>query len=208
MEGGVKKMTKEELKQKNKWFLKGGRGSGKTIRALYKFYGNRIEELEAQIEKMKCCDNCKHNRPVVTVNKTIKLSGELDYAIRYDVEHDLFHAQNVFSDEYITPTFVTYVQKLEQDLSNKKLAIQNRKADIERLEQENAELKARLQKKTNTTTVSDYPYSALKLEEAKEIIKKLVDGIMVISDPKVELTDVNSFVAEAEKFLKESEVEK
>jgi len=47
-----------------------------------------------------------------------------------------------------------------------------------------------------------------KLTKAKEIIKKLVDGIMVISDPKVELTDVNSFVAEAEKFLKESEVEK
>jgi len=122
----------------NKWFLKGGRGSGKTIRALYEVYGNRIAELE-------------------------------------------------------------------QDLSNKKLAIQNRKADIERLEKENAELKARLQKKTNTTTVSDYPYSALKLEEAKEIIKKLVDGIRVISDPKVELTDVNSFVAEAEKFLKEIE---
>ena len=47
-----------------------------------------------------------------------------------------------------------------------------------------------------------------KLTKAKEIIKKLVDGIRVISDPKVELTDVNSFVAEAEKFLKESEVEK
>lgn len=42
---------------------------------------------------------------------------------------------------------------------------------IEELEKENAELKARLQKKINTTTVSDYPYSALKLEEAKEIIE-------------------------------------
>jgi len=43
------------------------------------------------------------------------------------------------------------------------------------------------------------------LKQAKEIIKKLVDGIRVISDPKVELTDVNSFVAEAEQFLKENE---
>ena len=45
----------------------------------------------------------------------MKLSRELDYRIRYDVEHDLFHAQNIFSDEYITPTFVEYVQKLEKE---------------------------------------------------------------------------------------------
>ena len=45
----------------------------------------------------------------------MKLSGELDYRIRYDVEHNLFHAQNVFNDEYITPTFVEYVQKLEKE---------------------------------------------------------------------------------------------
>ena len=45
----------------------------------------------------------------------MKLSGELDYRIRYDVEHDLFHAQNIFSDEYIKPTFVEYVQKLEKE---------------------------------------------------------------------------------------------
>ena len=44
-----------------------------------------------------------------------KLSGELDYRICYDVEHDLFHAQNVFNDEYIKPTFIEYVQKLEKE---------------------------------------------------------------------------------------------
>ena len=44
----------------------------------------------------------------------MKLSGELDYRIRYDVEHDLFHAQNVFNDEYIKPTFIEYVQNLEK----------------------------------------------------------------------------------------------
>lgn len=44
----------------------------------------------------------------------MKLSGELDYRIRYDVEHDLFHAQNVFNDEYIKPTFIEYVQELEK----------------------------------------------------------------------------------------------
>ena len=30
-----------------------------------------------------------------------ELSGELEYRIRYDVEHDLFHVQNIFSEEYI-----------------------------------------------------------------------------------------------------------
>jgi len=234
MEGGVKKMTKEELKQKNKWFLKGGRGSGKTIRALYKFYGNRIEELEAQIEKMKCCDNCKHNRPVVTVNKTIKLSGELDYAIRYDVEHDLFHAQNVFSDEYITPTFVTYVQKLEQDLSNKKLAIQNRKADIERLENENAELKEKISYLKDNLRVArkdrenlqldvakglkefvkDFPATAIRymadekyveqLTKAKELLNEFM-RISKASDEDFE-HDYSELVREAEQFLKEVEI--
>ena len=55
----------------------------------------------------------------------MKLSGELDYRIRYDVEHDLFHAQNVFNDEYITPTFVEYVQKLEKE--NAELKSENQK---------------------------------------------------------------------------------
>lgn len=43
------------------------------------------------------------------------LSGDLSYFIGYDVEHDLFHAQNVFNDEYIKPTFVEYVQKIETE---------------------------------------------------------------------------------------------
>lgn len=36
------------------------------------------------------------------------------------VWHDLFHPQNVFSDEYITPTFVEYVRKLEQQIEKMK----------------------------------------------------------------------------------------
>ena len=75
--GDKKKMTKEELKpidvskytitetgqvlkmNKNKCFLNSGRGSGKTFRLLCETYENKIAELEAQIEKMKCCYNCK-----------------------------------------------------------------------------------------------------------------------------------------------------
>lgn len=31
----------------------------------------RIEELEQQIEKMQCCENCKRYKPCVTCNETI-----------------------------------------------------------------------------------------------------------------------------------------
>lgn len=65
---------------KTKWFLNGGRGSGRTIRLLCEAYENKIAELEekniellgklaftenalnnakAQIEKFKICGNCK-----------------------------------------------------------------------------------------------------------------------------------------------------
>lgn len=79
-----------------------------------------------------------------------KIKGELGYRIEYDVEHNLFHAQNVFSDEYITPTFVEYVQKLEKENAELKEHI---KADCidcadyiknQKLEKENAELKMKI----------------------------------------------------------------
>lgn len=54
-------------------------------------------------------------KDIIKGDRTMELSGELDYRIRYDVEHDLFHAQNVFNDEYITPTFIEYVHKLEKE---------------------------------------------------------------------------------------------
>lgn len=33
-----------------------------TVDRFFKPYQKRIAELEAQIEKMKCCYNCKHSR--------------------------------------------------------------------------------------------------------------------------------------------------
>lgn len=70
----------------------------------------------------------------------MKLSGELEYRIRYDVEHDLFHAQNVFSDEYITPTFVEYVQKLEKENAENESEARELNIRLDRLIKENAEL--------------------------------------------------------------------
>ena len=86
------------------------------------------------------------------------LSGELDYRIRYDVEHDLFHAQNVFNDEYIKPTFIEYVQKLEK---------------------ENAELKGEADSVLDNWCKGNDPCPHLKkrdeqLAKAKEIIRELL----------------------------------
>lgn len=38
---------------KNKWFLKGGRGSGRTFRLLCETYENKIAELEAENAELK-----------------------------------------------------------------------------------------------------------------------------------------------------------
>lgn len=72
-----------------------------------------------------------------------------------------------------------------------------------KLTEENAELKARLQKKINTTTVSDYPYSALKLEEAKELLNEFM-RISKASDEDFE-HDYSELIGETEQFIKDLE---
>jgi len=59
-----------------------------------------------------------------------KTEGELGRRIEYDVEHDLFHPQNIYSDEYITPTFVEYVKQLEGKNSRYKEMCEDMKADM------------------------------------------------------------------------------
>ena len=74
-----------------------------------------------------------------------KTKGELGRRIEYDVEHNLFHPQNIYSDEYITPTFVEYVKQLERKLeqTEKDLAdYQFNYPTIKELQKENAELKS------------------------------------------------------------------
>jgi glutamyl-tRNA reductase len=114
--------------------------------------------------------------------RKMKLSGELDYRIRYDVEHDLFHAQNVFNDEYITPTFVEYVQKLEK---------------------ENAEFRKEWQEQVQKATDEGYARTlqTIQLTKAKEIIKNL----MVFAE--MDDREYEKEYKEAEQFLN-SEVEK
>ena len=75
---------------------------------------------------------------------------------------------------------------------------------MQQLEKENAELKAQLQKKVNTTTVSDYPYSALKLEQAKEIIREYVriQNACFTNEDDVYVAE-RDLLTNAEAFLKE-----
>ena len=170
----------------------------------------------------------------------MNLSGELSYRIGYDVEHDLFHAQNVFNDEYIKPTFIEYVQKLEKENTELKDALEGYKqnakwcdkcdkiTDLEKenkvlaqnledteiinkaLEKENAELKsiADFQQSGNMSRYFELKRQAEKLEEAKELLKKL----LVHSKRYIWIADDNNKpimqkeIAEVEQFL--SEVEK
>ena len=110
------------------------------------------------------------------------LSGELDYRIRYDVEHDLFHAQNVFNDEYITPTFVEYVQNLEK---------------------ENTELKNKLEHR-NCVDCSNHG-SNIKLLKAKVFIRSLKSLIEDVCDINYLSKDNTRLLVEAEQFLNEVE---
>ncbi len=103
------------------------------------------------------------------------LSGGLSYSIRYDVEHDLFHAQNVFNDEYIKPTFVEYVQKIET---------------------ENAYLKTGL-----SVVNASNSFNKEQLTKAKEIIKKLSCAYKYVI--RFEEYADKEVLTEAEQFLKE-----
>ena len=78
-------MTKEELKQKAEEWIKDHSGlCGSYMFVKYDYDSmqkaylasaepreKRIAELEAQIEKMKCCENCKRYKPCVTCNETV-----------------------------------------------------------------------------------------------------------------------------------------
>lgn len=154
----------------------------------------------------------------------MKLSGELDYRIRYDVEHDLFHAQNVFNDEYIKPTFIEYVQKLEQEnteLKTKKIPQLERRIasirgshrvdikklnagteQVERLKKENAKLEEKLE---TGIALKDEEIGCIQTDfntfksEAKEIISELLSSCFGYNSKTVNY----EVKAKAEQFLKE-----
>ena len=89
-----------------------------------------------------------------------------------------------------------------------------RTEQVERLKKENTELKiqntnANLKGLEMQIAKDSHRDRARKAHEqltkAKAIITKLVEGIRIISDPKICLTDVDTFVSEAEQFLNEVE---
>ena len=67
LEGDKRKMTEEELKNKCKERARIFQQAMKSCKSsnlidCIEWFADRIAELEAQIEKMKCCYNCKHSR--------------------------------------------------------------------------------------------------------------------------------------------------
>lgn len=77
----------------------------------------------------------------------------------------------------------------------------------EELKKENTELKKKLKPENCLKLLAKEGYvkfSSVQLDKAKEIITKLVEGIRIISDPKICMSDVDVFVSEAEQFLKEA----
>lgn len=99
-----------------------------------------------------------------------KTKGELGRRIEYDVEHDLFHPQNIYSDEYITPTFVEYVQKLEKENAELKVRVENQKSFLK-------VIKAKfVLGKLEVKEIEGYLESD-QLTKAKEIIKQLMRAI-------------------------------
>lgn len=126
----------------------------------------------------------------------MKLSGELDYRIRYDVEHDLFHAQNVFNDEYITPTFVEYVQELEKE--NAELKEYNKYLKRQR--------QGGIQKQYNK--VSIIKQQEKQLTKAKELIEDLIKFQPYINREAMFISLGNEWktaIYKAKQFLKEIE---
>jgi hypothetical protein len=73
---------------KNKWWLNGGRGSGRTIRLLCEVYENKIAQLEQQIEKMKRHCNCKHrdSEGYCEVKRTYLIDLSYDGCDKWELE--------------------------------------------------------------------------------------------------------------------------
>ena len=66
---------------KNKWFLNGGRGSGRTFRLLCETYENKIADLEKENAELK--EAIKHFNPCGEWNDDVHDCEFRHYAIEY-----------------------------------------------------------------------------------------------------------------------------
>jgi len=76
------KIKCENLFKRNTILLNQQKADAEQIRALQKQNGeltDKVRELEAQIEKMKCCENCKHHH---------FMGDELKCSLDYDTEFE------------------------------------------------------------------------------------------------------------------------
>jgi len=143
----------------------------------------------------------------MTKDELLKKEAEEKYDTKYGKRCENLWNGAIFSLGYLAGAEPREkrIEELEQDLSNKKLAIQNRKADIERLEQENAELRYQLNKNPCVYNTEWHCNDCLELlTKAKEIMKhqkELLDSVLQGVD-KTEMSDfAKRTFKEAEQFL-------
>ena len=125
------------------------------------------------------------------------ISKEFDYRIRYDVEHDLFHAQNIFNDEYIKPTFIEYVQNLEKENAELKKEVLEVRQHLSLTESEwGIDLYKQIHFKTQLT-------------KAKDILQRLMENQPTPSSmyAEIDLVGCREVNKEAEQFLRETDID-
>lgn len=135
-------------KNKNKWFLKGGRGSGRTVRLLCEVYENKIAELERKLEQAE---------------KDLS-----DYQFNYPTIIELEKEKAEFKEQ---------LARITEERNGYKITVNSYKHTIKDLRKENAGLRARLNA-VNSLTPELEKISRLKKEQltkAKDLLAKWVE---------------------------------
>ena len=164
---------------KNKWFLNGGRGSGRSFRLLCETYENKIAELEKEnaelkqakegkvVEHFEAYGQCRDSRRIAELEA--QLESERDLPV------------------------IAYMQGAEKQ----------RKKDEAELKKWKDELQEQVQKATDEGYARTL--RTMQLNKAKQFIRDFLSVAIDYIDP----IDKNySLIAEAEQFIRDSEVEK
>lgn len=197
---------------KNKCFLNGGRGSGKTFRLLCETYENKIADLEFSVRNLR-----KDKKELEEVlPKLDKENDELKYKISLllsckDCPENKggFICVKEYENKCLAQK-IQYIKELKEE--NKVLAQNLEDTEIinKALEKENAELKEFVNAphtKGRKTTRADYIKTvwdlSKQLTKAKELLVKWVE----LYKPKLEGYPITPIQEQTEQFLN-SEVEK
>ena len=183
-------MTKQ---QENKWFLKGGRGSGRTFRLLCETFENKIADIKAN------CDLAIEGRDV----KIMELEKE-----NAELKNKLTEKVTLESLDVVSAKMNDLEKENAELKHNKKTVVhladcleEKMKERIADLEKENAELR------NNGFTVSAMTEQQLKaaLEKGEQLEKQLEVAKDLIHQFLIQNPISDWLPKKAEQFLKEIE---